>query len=579
MEDHLMDDVDRLHVGIDFGTTFTGIAFVEAALVKDPTQATLRHITTITEWAGSPYAISKVPSVIAYDPEDPDSVHAWGSGVSAGMEEAYSWLKMHLNDDVASTKYDIVMDTGAAKSIRVGTNELPEGKSAVDVIADFLKKVHEHLLSELARLLTQAYLDGTPITFVLTVPATFSDKAKNDIIAAMKMAGFNNRASDLLRLVTEPEAAMIATLVHFSKGRVKKSIPRNSAVILGDLGGGTIDFVTYYIADNTTNTELRELVPGQGAKSGSIFVNQAFYEWACNKFDFETAKMLFGSTMRLDKGQSAIPFDVRFAGPPEYDRKTRSMMITDETMKSFFQKPVENILGLLQDQLDAAGQAISEREWEVVPKVETVVLAGGFGTSPYVRQCVQDWCDSNDLQMLHTDEPRSATLQGAVLWSLDPFKVTSRKARRHYGFSRDEPFDENFDDPERKIEKGQEVPEDEPITRDSSMTGWASAPDTFQDRIELYCSDADIAPRYKQEANFVGYMEVDFSRIPRKDLDKKQVKMTRGRKIKSTTNYLVEYKIELVMDSKAGVLKYKVIAGGKGEPKTVATKDINYSLS
>lgn len=138
---------------------------------------------------------------------DSDSVHAWGS----------------------ATKYDISVDGKAAKAVRTGTNELKDGKEAVDVVADFVKKVYNHTMSELAFRLTRAIPDCHPITFVLPVPATRSDKARSDTIAAMKITGFSNRACDVLRLITEPETAMIATWTHFATGRGKKSIFKNSA--------------------------------------------------------------------------------------------------------------------------------------------------------------------------------------------------------------------------------------------------------------------------------------------------------------------------------------------------------------
>lgn len=56
-------------------------------------------------------------------------------------------------------------------------------------------------------------------------------------------------------------------------------------MILADLGGGTIDYVTYHPLKNVSGTfDLRECIGGQGAKSGSAFIDQIFHDWTEAKF-------------------------------------------------------------------------------------------------------------------------------------------------------------------------------------------------------------------------------------------------------------------------------------------------------
>lgn len=111
---------------------------MESSLVQHPSEATLRHVTTIVDWPADPYTQSRVPSKIAYDSEDSVVVRAWGCGVLADMEEAYSWFKLHLDAHVAANKYDIVVNTEEAKAIRTGADELPEGLNALEVITYFM---------------------------------------------------------------------------------------------------------------------------------------------------------------------------------------------------------------------------------------------------------------------------------------------------------------------------------------------------------------------------------------------------------------------------------------------------------
>lgn len=52
-------------------------------------------------------------------------------------------------------------------------------------------------------------------------------------------------------------------------------------MVEADLGGDTIDYITYHAVKIVSGTfDLRECVPGQGAQSGSVFIDQNFYDWA-----------------------------------------------------------------------------------------------------------------------------------------------------------------------------------------------------------------------------------------------------------------------------------------------------------
>ena len=53
------------------------------------------------------------------------------------------------------------------------------------------------------------FQDNTPIEYILTVPAVWSDKAKSDTLQCASKAGFGSTSK--IRLITEPEAAAIYT--------------------------------------------------------------------------------------------------------------------------------------------------------------------------------------------------------------------------------------------------------------------------------------------------------------------------------------------------------------------------------
>jgi molecular chaperone DnaK (HSP70) len=59
------------------------------------------------------------------------------------------------------------------------------------------------------------FVESTPIEYILTVPAVWSDKAKSDTLWCASQAGFG--PMDKIRLITEPEAAAVYTFTTVSK--------------------------------------------------------------------------------------------------------------------------------------------------------------------------------------------------------------------------------------------------------------------------------------------------------------------------------------------------------------------------
>lgn len=59
-----------------------------------------------------------------------------------------------------------------------------------DAVADYLAKIRTHILNHLAVRFGQNFLDGVQTQFVLTVPAVWSDVAKEATLSAAKHAGF-----------------------------------------------------------------------------------------------------------------------------------------------------------------------------------------------------------------------------------------------------------------------------------------------------------------------------------------------------------------------------------------------------
>jgi hypothetical protein len=175
----------------------------------------ISDIVLIKSWPGTRRDVDhalKAPSHIAY-PEDNQKLgkRRWGFQVEAG-HKCYSWTKLLLDQNIPLTKYD---DPMLEKASKLGIMQLPEGKDAVDVVADFLMGVYEHIMHTLEKGLTKEILDISAIEFWFTMPAIWSDKAQASTREAAQRAGFgqsSSRPGDKIFMITEPEAAAIAAL-------------------------------------------------------------------------------------------------------------------------------------------------------------------------------------------------------------------------------------------------------------------------------------------------------------------------------------------------------------------------------
>lgn len=225
----------------------------------------LDNIILISSWPGptrDTETVLKTPSRIAYKADNPRvSKQRWGYQVEPGMI-AYSWTKLLLDENTPLTKYD---DATLDDSSGAGILKLPKGKTAVDVVSNYLSEVYKHILRTIAKQITDEALSVTPLEFWFTVPAIWSDQAQSATRTAAQRAGFGSRIGDHIFMISEPEAAAIAALKKYTTnsmgGSVQVSLPfifglriatdchsqRGDGVLVCDCGGGTVVRIESFI--------------------------------------------------------------------------------------------------------------------------------------------------------------------------------------------------------------------------------------------------------------------------------------------------------------------------------------------
>lgn len=196
-------------------------------------KADLDDIIIINSWPGptrDTETVLKAPSRIAYSVDNPRvGKQRWGYQVEPGMI-ACSWTKLLLDKSTPLTKYD---DAALDDSSGAGILKIPESKTAVDVVSDYLFEVYNHILKTIAKQITDKALSITPLEFWFTVPAIWSDGAQSATRIAAQRAGFGSRPGDNIFMISEPEAAAIAALKKYTTNSMGGSVKVGLSSIFG----------------------------------------------------------------------------------------------------------------------------------------------------------------------------------------------------------------------------------------------------------------------------------------------------------------------------------------------------------
>lgn len=238
---------DRIVLGVDFGTTFTGCAFTysgnpepadEIAVVKKYAVQTVLAKNKLTNgsWPGANNVSSeKVPSELAYVPasDDFEIVNPSSSdtfelrwGLELKPEQPrLRCLKLRLDPRQKLPHYVSEQD--------INNHLLTCGKTTEEAIADYLSAVFSHAKGVMVNRFGQQMMASTPLEVVLTVPAIWTDAAKDATLRVAKKAGMGNN----IHMISEPEAAAIYALK--SMDQETKILAEGDNFIVCDAGGGT----------------------------------------------------------------------------------------------------------------------------------------------------------------------------------------------------------------------------------------------------------------------------------------------------------------------------------------------------
>ncbi|KAL7266521.1 hypothetical protein RUND412_010931, partial [Rhizina undulata] len=479
---------DRLVIAVDFGTTFSGVAY-EFTYDKE-------KFEVINTWPGSKNGTTnKVPTEILYHNEDPVSGivrprpngirrHQWGHGiVPRGRKdiEPLKWFKLLLHDrnpfargeiyekgvnarDTSSSRLPqniesmfaaislaqsgssdrirliadleerVTRTTAARTAVLLTQMNLPP----VEVVTDYLRSLREHAMSVIKRRFHSEFIRSTKTEYVLTVPAVWSDSAKALTVQAARNMGFGEHEVDF-NLIGEPEAAAAYTLREIEKETLKAG----DTFVVCD--GGTVDLVSYKIVQ-LNPLAVSEVVGGSGGLCSSVFVNQKFDKYIRNLLGDDTINKMKSVTKMemMRQWESKVKFQFADAEDVEHpvyipnipDNEEvgleDGMLYLSRGGAKIFDPVVNRIVDLVDGQISnvmTKGQ-----------KVSAIILVGGFGASEYLCKRL-----SNQLfpgGKVRVIQPLNAYTRGVLIRGLDGSFVKDQIARRHYGVAFRVPYRE-----------------------------------------------------------------------------------------------------------------------------------------
>lgn len=415
---------DKLIIALDFGTTYSGIAYCFTNQ-RDCTPLSVKN------WPGaeSPDA-PKVPTLIKYNKENPNEFE-WGATLN-NHTDGIVGLKLLLDPEQERPSYFM-----SSRKIRQRElKSLPKHPS--QVTADFLGAIYKHAISEISKRFSKAYIELCCKEYVLTVPAVWSDAAKNATLKAAEMAGLSP-----IHLIKEPEAAALWT----ARKMDRRLYPDDNFIVC-DAGGGTVDLVSYKVEAALPRLQVKEIVPGTGGMSGSLGLNKKFADavedlvgddqWKNLKKSkaFHLANRQFDRDVkRLFRGGADEEYFINFPtanleDDAENGLESCSWRMTRDDLRLIFNPLITDILMLINDQV----QKVKLKEG--AKSIKGLFLVGGFGSNHYLMSRVK--AEHPDIEILQPPDAWAAIAKGAALSRMPREAiVTSTSATRHYGVDAD----------------------------------------------------------------------------------------------------------------------------------------------
>lgn len=449
---------------IDFGTTYSGWAYSFLHdYNSDPTKAIVRHWYSGTDTL----ATEKTPTCALIAPDGKtlegfgyEAENKYQKLVENGTHrQHYFFKRFKMALDKLTIKRDLLIKDEMGKSLSAMTVV----SLSIGYLADNMIKFGSDTIS--------GDLSTADVDWVLTVPAIWSDAAKQFMREAAEQAGLQK---DKLTIALEPEAASIFVrhLPVSKKGCVEIStMEAGTQYVVLDAGGGTIDITVHEIYPGGG---LGEVHAASGGGWGGVLVDKAFQDLITDLVgpeiyeEFvktETEDWIYLWRTFESKKKTILPenddtINIRFPAslPSLYLEKTKhelhkniksskyakeiqlrrdKMFISSRIMKGLFYYSVQTTVAHLK-------AVLHESESH---KIKAILMVGGFSESRVLQEAIKK--EFSHLHVIIPPAPSSIVLRGSVIFGHDPLSIKQRILKKTYG-SLEAPFFDAKKHPEDK---------------------------------------------------------------------------------------------------------------------------------
>jgi molecular chaperone DnaK len=373
-------------IGIDLGTTFSGVAVMEAGEPVVIPNAEGGRIT---------------PSIVAISKSGERLVGqvARRQAITNPENTIFSIKRlMGRKFDEPTVEYDrkllpfkITKAPNGDAMVAMGNKEY----SPPEVSAMILQKLKTD---------AEAYLGEKVTEAVITVPAYFNDSQRQATKDAGKIAGL-----EVLRIVNEPTAASLAY------GLDKK---KDETIAVYDLGGGTFDISILELGEGTFQVKSTN---GDTHLGGDDF-DQRLIDWLCDEFKRDQGIDLRQDKMALQRLKEAaekakcelstvqqtevnLPFVTADASGPKH----LNITLTRAKLEQL-------VMDLVEKSLGPCKQALADAE-KASAQIDEVILVGGQTRMPLVQEKVKQFFGKELHKGVNPDEVVAigAAIQAGVL--------------------------------------------------------------------------------------------------------------------------------------------------------------------
>ncbi len=336
-------------VGIDLGTTNSGIAYMEGGTPTIIPNAEGQRLT---------------PSVVGITPKGEIVVGELAKRQSVSIPER--------------TVRSIKRKMGQDFKVTIGENDYTPQEISAMILTKLKRDAEAFLGIEIQRA-------------VITVPAYFNDSQRQATKDAGRIAGL-----DVLRIVNEPTASALA--YNLDKGEELR-------VLVYDLGGGTFDVSILDIGEDV----YKVLSTSGNTQLGGDDWDQRIINWVAQEFKKETGIDLAGDLVAMQRIRDAseqakielstvmqTTINLPYITADESGPKNINLEIT----RAQFEKMTDD---LVQSTLGPIRQALSDSKLEA-EQINKILLVGGATRMPKIQETVRAMFGKEGDKSINPDE-------------------------------------------------------------------------------------------------------------------------------------------------------------------------------